>query len=130
MVQEDLGWIESRGPTGPTEQGKRRAPRRHADWRRWLAGRSPREILVRIVQGDPLGVRSIVASRLRARALLLDAEGVHLRALARCARYAVRYTGRPALTDWLAEQVDGSIGDLLVAETLATLSRGNQSQRG
>ncbi|TDJ72928.1 MAG: hypothetical protein E2O39_05890 [Planctomycetota bacterium] len=86
------------------------------DRRRLLAGGSPREILTRIVRGDPLGVRRIVARRLRERALLMDGDHVHLRALARCARYAVRYAGRPTLDEWLAGHVDGALDAAIVEE--------------
>lgn len=76
-----------------------------------LAG-SAREILARIVPGDPLGLREAVGLRLRERHLLLDADRVHLRALARAARFAVRYRGRPALHEWLQERVDEAVEDL------------------
>ena len=83
------------------------------DWRRLLAGASPREVLARIVQGDPLGLRAVVAQRLLERALFCDADAVQLRALARCARYANRYRGRPALGQWLATQVDAALDELI-----------------
>ena len=47
---------------------------------------SPRQVLARIVPGDPLRVRARVARRLAERRLLLDADRVQLRALARLAR--------------------------------------------
>jgi DNA-directed RNA polymerase specialized sigma24 family protein len=78
-----------------------------------LSGGTPREILCRIVQGDPLEMRDRVARRLRAGAYLVDADRVQLRALARCARFAQRYTGRPDLATWLDEIVDAAIEDLL-----------------
>ncbi len=43
----------------------------------------------------------------------MDAEHVHLRALARCAREAVRYRGRPPLDVWLGARVDEAIDDVL-----------------
>lgn len=85
-------------------------------WRPLLAGSSPREILARIVPEDPLGVRSIVAARLRQQAYLLDADRVHLRALALCARWAPRYQGQPEIHTWLARLVDQSITELLREE--------------
>lgn len=83
------------------------------DWRAWLAGGSPREVLARIVQGDPLGVRARVARKLRAEARLLDADRVHLRALARCARAAPSYRGRPELDAWLDARVAEALRELL-----------------
>jgi DNA-directed RNA polymerase specialized sigma24 family protein len=90
------------------------APRRRAtSWRALLCGGSPREVLARILPGDPLGLRAHVAERLRERAYLLDADRVLLRAMARCARFAVRYRGRPELGAWLAERVDEALLDLV-----------------
>ena len=84
-----------------------------ADWRAWLAGGTPREVLARIVQGDPLEVRGRVARELRERALLFDADRVHLRALARCARAAPAYRGRPALDAWVDARVSEALLELL-----------------
>lgn len=82
-------------------------------WRAVLGGMSPREVLARLLQGDPLELRRAVAQRLAARAYLFDADRVHLRALAHCARYAVRYRGTPPLEAWLAEIVDQALLELL-----------------
>jgi DNA-directed RNA polymerase specialized sigma24 family protein len=88
---------------------------RDADARRrtLLMGGTPREILCRIVQGDPLELRTRVARRLRAENYLFDADRVHLRTLARCARFANRYQGRPDLDEWLDQIVGEAIDDLL-----------------
>lgn len=85
-------------------------------WSRWLGGGTPREVLARIVHGDPLAVRRRASARLRARALFVDVDRVHLRSLARIARYAVRYRGRPSLDAWIAAQVDRAIDELLEEE--------------
>lgn len=85
-------------------------------WRPLLAGSSPREILARIVPEDPLGVRGLVAARLRRQAFLLDADRVHLRALALCARWAPRYHGQPDIHTWLERLVDQSIIELVREE--------------
>ena len=93
----------------------RAAPRRSPsrDWRTWLAGGSSKEVLARLVQGDPLELRAVVAERLRARAYLLPGDRVHLRSLARCARHALGYRGRPPLDAWLRDRVDEAVVDLL-----------------
>lgn len=91
-------------------------PARPARWRALLAGNSPREILARIVPEDPLGVRTIVAVRLRQQALLLDADRVHLRSLALCARWAPRYQGQPEFRTWLERLVDQAASELLREE--------------
>ncbi|MDZ4774575.1 MAG: hypothetical protein SGI72_15720 [Planctomycetota bacterium] len=74
---------------------------RQRSWREWLAGGSSREVLARIVQEDPLGVREHVARALRDGCYLLDGQRVALRCFALVARHAVRYRGRPDLDEWL-----------------------------
>ena len=90
-----------------------------ADWRRLLSGGPPRKLLARLVQGDPLGVRRLVGSELRASAVLLDADRVFLRALARCARHAARYQGRPTIEAWLRGQVSRAVREILREEDRA-----------
>lgn len=78
-----------------------------------LQGRSPREILGRIVPNDPLRMRARVGRRLEAEALLLDADRVHLRALALCARAALRYRGKPELEAWLEARAAEALREVL-----------------
>jgi len=112
-VAPESGRPESGRPeSGQPESGQSEAAPPQ-DWRAWLAGASPREILARIVQGDPLRLRARVARKLRDGAYLLDADRVHLRSLARCARAATRYRGRPELGSWLDGLVDAAVADLL-----------------
>ncbi len=89
------------------------------DWRRFLASGSPREVLARLVDGDPLGVRVTVAERLYQSRQLLDAERVWLRALARIARFSCRYRGRPEFSVWRDERCDEAIADILEEERAA-----------
>ncbi len=96
---------------GEGELGRR--PAQVADWRVLLAGASPREVLARLTSGDPLALRGVVAARLSEQALLLDADRVWLRAVARVARFSTRYRGEPALERWLCGQVDDAILDCL-----------------
>lgn len=83
-----------------------------ATWQTLFAG-STREILARLVQDDPLGVRGRIAERLRADALLLDGDRVHLRTLAKIARSAGSYRGRPELPEWVAGAVAESVEELV-----------------
>lgn len=80
---------------------------------RLLAGGSPREVLARIARADSLGLRARIARRMRERVLLLDAERVHLRALAVTANAAPgrRWEGR--IGPWLDERVDEALDALL-----------------
>jgi len=47
---------------------------------------------------------------------LLDADRVYLRALARCARHAVGYQGRPPIQTWLRSQVSRAVAEILREE--------------
>ena len=136
MGEEREGWGSESGSTEQrVEQGARHPrelpdpetasarPSHRPHWRRLLSGSSPREVLARLVTGDPLGVRALVARRLREHCYLLDADRVYLRAIARCARFSARYRGQPALEQWLTERVDEALGDLL-REDLEAARRG------
>jgi hypothetical protein len=78
-----------------------------------LQGRSPKEILSRIVCGDPLRLRARAGRALEEQALFLDADRVCLRALALTSRPAVRYRGQPELEEWLGARVDEALAELL-----------------
>lgn len=92
------------------------------NWHTLLSG-SPREVLARLVRDDPLHVRARVASRLRAEALLLDGDHVHLRALARISRAAGAYRGRPGLADWVDAAVADAVEELVREEHELARSR-------
>ncbi len=100
-------------PAVQLEPAERPRPAARTDWRRLFAAGSPREVLARLVDGDPLGLRTAVAEGLRRGAFLMDADRLHLRVLARCARAAPSYRGRPPLSEWLAQLVDDSLLDVL-----------------
>jgi len=93
-----------------------------ASWRKLLGG-TPREVLGRLVQDDPLAIREKVAARLQADALLFDADRVHLRVLARISRFAGRYRGRPELSAWIESAVAESVEELLREEHESVRSR-------
>lgn len=78
-------------------------------WRLLLCGSTPREVLARIVRDDPLRLRRRIGRRLVERSLLLDADEVLLRTLARVAHASGRYQGRPELAAWLQAHVDRAI---------------------
>ena len=88
-------------------------------WRLLLCGATPREVLARIVRDDPLRLRARIGARLLERCLLLDADRVLLRALARIARAAGRYQGRPDLGKWLDGHIDQALEDCRVSNTEA-----------
>lgn len=119
--------VEVRPPAHPTPATRARRAPRPVDWRSILAAASPREVLARLMNGDPLDLAHVVEERLKARAYLLDADRVYLRTAARCARLAARYRGDPPLATWLAERVDESLLEL-VDEELEALASGASPQ--
>jgi len=88
-------------------------------------GRRSREILERLLDGDPLELEARCRAKLQESALLLDLSRLHLRALARVAHRAPHYRGEPPLGEWLTDRIEDSIQDLLEedrdAERLGTL---------
>ena len=61
-------------------------------------------------------MRSLVAGRLRERALLLDGERVLLRAFAHVATRAPGWRGRPLLATWLLARIDEAVDGVLLEE--------------
>lgn len=132
-ADESLGVVElSRSPARASDGSPRasigdartdvptpRSVRGPLDGESILCG-SPREVLARIVPGDPLAIRDVVADVLRAQCLFLDADRVHLRALARTARAALRFRGSGLeLRAWLIAQASDAVAEIL-AEDLDT----------
>jgi hypothetical protein len=78
-------------------------------------GEGPRDVLPRIVEGDPLKLIERCASHLTSEALLLDLERLHARSLALIARRSseVREEG---VSEWLAAQVREAADQLVVEE--------------
>ncbi len=70
---------------------------------------TPREILTRISDGDPLQVRKLVAAHVAREALLCDADRFHLRALVHVSRLARRSPG--GLAAMLEESVKRAAAD-------------------
>lgn len=77
-----------------------------------LAGGTPREVLARLVAGDPLELRARVAAALASEALFLDPDRAFLRAAAHVARHAPRYRGQPELDAWLEARVLAALREL------------------
>jgi hypothetical protein len=74
---------------------------------------SPRQVLARLVDGDPLALERRVRRYLGERALLLDAERLFLRAVARAAFAAARWNGDTRLEPWLDAQIVRAASDLM-----------------
>lgn len=88
------------------------APVRSRGPRELLRG-STREVLARLVDGDPLGVRPRVERVLRRRRLLVDGERAWLRAASDIARRAGRASWHRRPGSWLDRSVERSVDSLL-----------------
>jgi hypothetical protein len=99
------------------------ASRPHGDavWREILGSGSPREVLAKLIDGDPLDLVERCQQRLERQALLLELKRLHLRSAAQVARRAAEYTGTPDLDVWLSEHIRRSLKEL-VAEDEAALA--------
>ncbi len=85
-------------------------------WKSVLGEGSPREILARLVEGDPLDLRARCELRVRSQAVLIDVHRLHLRTAAHVARHGREYKGSPPLEIWLAEKIRHATRELLQEE--------------
>jgi hypothetical protein len=108
-------------PTAPTLDGATLADRPveansgDAKPARLLHG-NPREILARIVPGDPLALRALIADRLDERHLIADADRLQLQLLIRVARHAAVAGARGELRAWLLARLDPLLDELATAK--------------
>jgi DNA-directed RNA polymerase specialized sigma24 family protein len=87
-----------------------------------LHGGSPREILFRIAEGDPLELGPRIEELFDEEGLLLESARVHLRTLA-AAAYAACADGPPQhLGPWLRERISESVSGLLAEDREAERS--------
>lgn len=103
-------------PQGTTERTENPDCGAALDWRRYLCGGGPAKVILRLAQGDPLGLRRVVGVRLARRALLLDADWVHLRTMTRIALASRSYEGSPPFAHWLETEVDAAVEEVLDEE--------------
>ncbi|MEM8711020.1 MAG: hypothetical protein AAGG01_08715 [Planctomycetota bacterium] len=104
----------------PPSVGGARSWRPDPGWRDLLATRDPDRILEWLIDGDPMALRSLTARQLRADALLLDADRVQLRLLARITHDA-SVDGDACAPEgtgfaWVRAQVDAAIAEVLEQE--------------
>ena len=100
------------GPRPPSDGSDALDPERGG----LLHGRSPREILFRIAEGDPLELGPRIEAVLDEEGLLLDSGRVHLRALAATA-YAACANGPPRdIGPWMRDRIAESVSGLLAED--------------
>lgn len=98
-------------------------------WRELLTGRTPDAVLDRIADGDPLGLRDLVAQRIRATAVLVDVDRVHLRALAAVA-FRASSAGPPRKRREVVEVVDRVITEEVEDAALPSPLGEGSAERG
>lgn len=88
------------------------------DWpgRELLSGSSPREVLMRLCDGDPLEIGARVEEHLRESAVLVDGRRAVSRAAARIAHAAMRYRGSPELGAFLQRSIAQGVEELVEEE--------------
>lgn len=106
------GWIRDTDPEGLAEGLPPPRPRGGFAGSESLVADSPREVLHRLLDGDPLGIEDRCRTRLRQKAFFLNPERLFQRALARVSFAAVDYSGKPSLGRWLDGCVDLALEDL------------------
>jgi len=112
VVHPPAGASDSLRPR--SSSAKRQARSRVFPGAEWLGSDDPRQVLRGLSDGDPLGIAERCRRRLARRAILLDAQTLEPRALARVAHRAREYDGEPGLDAWLDGCIDRAIEDLLV----------------
>lgn len=99
-------------PEGLLEGLQPPPPRASFPGSEWLVAESPKEVLHRLLDGDPLRMADRCRLRMRKRAFFLNAERLHFKALARTAYASMGYEGHPALGNWLEECIDQAMEDM------------------
>lgn len=84
--------------------------------------RSPREILRRLADGDPLEIEARVVEVLRESGWLVDPRRLTLRAMACTAYAAPDYRGKPELSRWLRNRIEDALQQMLEEEVELTQS--------
>ena len=101
------------GGDEPREEGGARGHSPSSEVPEVLRGRSPREILARLVEGDPLEIEARCRERIETLALLVDLQRLHLRTAARVAHAAPSWRGEPPISEWLADRIEVSMRELI-----------------
>jgi len=77
-----------------------------------LIAEQPREVLHRLLDGDPLHMDERCRARMRQRAFFLHAERLFFKAVARTSFASMSYAGTPPLEEWLEACIDQAIEDM------------------
>lgn len=94
-----------------------------AEWRELFDASDPRELLTRLAEGDPLGLRARGIRHVQRTALAIHADRLFIRLLALVAFKGLMYAGRPALDEWLEKLITAGARDLVRADLEAELAQ-------
>ncbi len=100
-----------------------RPPQVEVIWRGVLDVGSPRGVLAKLIDGDPLKLGPRCQERTLSQALLLDSRRLYLRASAHVARHAAKYQGVPGIDIWLAEHIRKALKELVAEDSEALRAR-------
>ena len=98
----------SGGPTPPVDDALERER-----FRTLMRGSSARDVLARLVSGDPLDLRALCDRRQNERAVLIDPRRFQLRTAARIAHAAARYDVTIAPAVWIERRLEEALQDLV-----------------
>jgi len=90
-------------------------------WGALFEGASSRDVLVKLITGDPLELGPRCRAVLEERQLLMSSYRLHLRSAARIAYAAYGRAGRGLGGEFLAERIEASLRDLLEEDDTAVL---------
>ena len=111
------GWKGSdrfggRGPLDPTEASSLRKPELHISGLEFFQD-MPRQLLARILDGDPLDLELRSEQRRDETCFLISPKRLYRKSAARVAHGGFRYEGTPPIEEWLGKCIDQSIRDIL-----------------
>jgi len=98
---------------GATSRGEDQAPAETREAEAALAGGNPAEVMQRLSDGDPVGIRRRIRRRLAYQAVLLDPTRLRWRALAYCAMTAGERNPHERLGVFLDRALDEAMASLI-----------------
>lgn len=109
----------------PNDGADSGTPVSSGDWpgRELLTGTSPREVLAKLCDGDPLELGPRVVAYVDEMAFLVDPNRAWARSAARVAHAAMRYRGKPELEAFVRRNIVRAIEELIEEETEDELAR-------
>lgn len=83
------------------------------DWRELFSGGTERDVLYRLIEGDPLDLRPLCWVLVANESWMIEPDRLFMRSAARIAMKASLYKGEPELDDWMDDLVTTGLGEIL-----------------